>query len=107
MEIKMKKKYDYRSIKKISKKGIWFDDGFFLDFELSRINWAKTHNILSDRTCCVADRDITETSPYFEFYYDNHVVIYFKKRILFNRHKHFQNLRFTIEKMGYTTYDLS
>lgn len=98
MEIKMKKKYDYRSIKNISKKGIWFDDGFFLDFELSRINWAKNHKILADRTCCVADRDITATSPYFEFYYDNHVVIYFKKRILFNRHKHFQNLRFTIEK---------
>lgn len=103
----MKKKYDYRSIKNIGKKGIWFDDGFFLDFELSRINWAKNHNILADETCCVADRDITATSPYFEFYCENHVVIYFKKRIFINRHKHFQNLRFTIEKMGYTTYDLS
>lgn len=28
-EILNEKKYDYRSIKKIGKKGIWFDDGFF------------------------------------------------------------------------------
>ncbi len=103
----MKKKYDYRSVKKISKKGIWFDDGFFLDFELSRINWAKNHNILVDQTYCVADRDITATNPYFEFYFDNHVVVFFYKGIFFNSHKHFQNFRFTIEEMGYTTYDLS
>lgn len=101
------KKYDYHSIKKINKKGILFDDDFFLDFELSRINWAKTHNVLVDEACCVADRDITATSPYFEFYLDNHVVIYFNKGIFVNRRKHFQNLRFTIEEMGYTTYDLS
>lgn len=103
----MKKEYDYRSIKKISKKGIWFDDGFFGDFELSRINWAKTHNILVDETYCVADRDITATSPYFEFYFDNHVIVYIGKRIFVNRHKRFQNLRAAIEEMGYTTYDLS
>lgn len=101
------KKYEYRSMKKISKKGIWFDDGFYLDFELSRDNWAKNHNILADKTYCIADRDITATNPYFEFYCDNHVVIYFNKRIFINRHKRFQNLRLTIEKAGYTTYDLS
>lgn len=103
----MKRKYDYRSIKNISKKGIWFDDGFFMDFESSRINWAKSHNVLPERTYCVADRDITATSPYFEFYFDNHVVINFNKRIFMNRHKQFQNFRFAIEKLGYTTYDLS
>ncbi len=101
------KKYDYHSIKKINKKGILFDDDFFLDFELSRINWAKTHNVLVDETYCVADRDITATNPYFEFYLDNHVVIYFNKSMFANGRKHFQNLRFTIEEMGYTTYDLS
>lgn len=107
MGIRMKKKYDYRSIKKVSKKGIWFDDDFFLNFESSRINWAKDHNILVDETNCVADRDITAADPYFEFYFDNHVFVFFYKKIFFNRHKHFQNLRFVIEDMGYTTYDLS
>lgn len=61
----MKKKYDYRSIKNIGKKGIWFDDGFFLDFELSRINWAKNHNILADETCCVADLNFADFYPDF------------------------------------------
>lgn len=103
----MKKEYDYRSIKEISKRGILFDDGFFLDFELSRINWAQNHNILLDRTYCVADRDITAPGSYFEFYFGNHVVIRFNKRIFINRRKHFRNLRFAIEQMGYTTYDLS
>lgn len=51
------KKYDYHSIKKINKKGILFDDDFFLDFELSRINWAKTHNVLVDD-----ERDIIGTN---------------------------------------------
>ena len=105
----MTKMYNYRSIKKISKKGIWFNDGFFLDFELSRIIWAKNHNILVDETHCVAERDIAAKNPYFEFYFENHdhVVVYYKRSFLNNWHKHFQNLRFTIEKMGYTTYDLS
>lgn len=103
----MKKVYEYRSIKEISEKGIILDDGFFLDFELSRINWAKSHNIFVDGTYCVADRDITASCPYFEFYVDNHVVICFNKRIFINRRKHFRNLRFAIEQMGYKTYDLS
>lgn len=103
----MKKEYRYRSMKEISKEGILFDDGFFLDFELSRINWAKNHNIMPDSSDCVADRDITAPDPYYEFYIDNHVVIYFNKRIFSNRHNWFQNFRLTIEQMGYTTYDLS
>ncbi|MCI9420395.1 MAG: hypothetical protein HFG32_10365 [Eubacterium sp.] len=103
MEIK---EYEYRSIKKISKKGIWFDDGFFLDFEISRKNWAKKHNIVLDQTYCVADRDITAASPYFEFYFEDHVIIYISKTI-FNRHRYFQNIRAAIEEMGYSTYDLS
>ena len=76
----MKREYEYRSIQKINKEGIWFEDGLFLDFELSRENWAKKHNISADKTSCVADGDITAASPYFEFYLDSPVVIYFDKR---------------------------
>lgn len=37
----------------------------FLDFELSRINWAKNHNILADETCCVADLNFADFYPDF------------------------------------------
>lgn len=103
----MKREYEYRSIQKINKEGIWFEDGLFLDFELSRENWAKKHNISADKTSCVADRDITAASSYFEFYLDSPVVIYFDKRIFVKSKKLFQRFRVKIEKIGYTTYDLS
>lgn len=41
----------------------------------------EKHNILVDETYCVADRDITATNPYLEFYFDNHVVVFFNKGI--------------------------
>lgn len=104
----MVKKYNYCSINKIDKNGILFVDGYFIDFELCRVNWAKKNNILVDETHCVAERDITALSPYFKFYSnDDQVVVWFKKRIFFNWRKHFQKLRVMIEEAGYKTFDLS
>lgn len=103
----MVRKYNYRSVKKISKKGILFHDGFFVDFELCRSNFAEKHNIHMDEVTCVAERDITARDPYFLFFVDSGVVVYFKKDIFGRWDKHFHDLYFGIIELGYSTFDLS
>lgn len=103
----MTKKYEYHSIKAINKKGIWFNDGFFIEFELCNLNWAKRNEILAEETHCVAERDITARCPYFKFYSDSEVVIYFKKGLFSHWDKCFHELMFQIEEIGFTTFDLS
>lgn len=103
----MLRKYNYRSVQKISKKGILLQDGFFVCFELCRSNWAKKYNLQMDETFCVAERDITARDPYFLFYVDSGLIIYFNKDIFGRWDKHFHELYFQIIEFGYATYDLS
>ena len=101
------KRYDYHSIKEINSQGIYFDDGYFMDFELCRSNWAEKNNVDKEDTHCVAIRNILGEFPLFLFYADERVIIYFRKRTFSRWHKHFHELRFTIEKMGYRTFDMT
>lgn len=106
-ENKMIKRYYYKEIQKVDEKGILLNDGFFIDFVLCRTNWAKKHSILYEESFCIADRDITSDAPYFLFYMNEDVVIWFGKGFLGSGTRRFQNLRFMMESVGYTTYDLS
>lgn len=104
---KMTARYYYKEINTIDEKGILLYDGCFIDFKLCRLNWAKKHGALYGETFCIADREITSAAPYFLFYTNDEAVIWFRKGFLGNGTRKFQNLRFMIESMGYTTFDLS
>lgn len=103
----MTRKYNYHSIKQISKKGIMFHDDYFMDFELCRLNWAKKNNIAKDECFCVAERDVTAKPPYFLFYAEEEVMVSFKKDFFSLWDKNFHKLKFFIDEVGYSTFDLS
>ena len=60
---------------------------------------------------CVAERDITASPPYFEFFTANQPVrIIFDTKKIFSKQKireQFVGLNRQIQKFGYSTYDLS
>lgn len=94
----------YLDIKSVDEKGITFVSGDKIVFDDCI---GKDYN----STTCVAERDITASPPYFEFF-----TPYIPTRIIFNKegilsksinHRHFLRLEMQINDMGYSTYDLS
>ena len=77
------------------------------DIRRCMINMAGKNNIDKGDTHCVAARNILGEFPLFLFYADERVIIYFKKRTFSRWHKHFNEFRFTIKKMGYRTFDMT
>ena len=72
-----------------------------------QIKLGEKYNINMDETTCVAQRDITARDPYFLFFVDSGVVVYFNKDIFRRWDKHFHELQFQLDEFGYATYDLS
>lgn len=94
----------YFDISDVDEDGINFVNGdkiIFLDCIGNRYNSAT----------CVAERDITASSPYFEFFTaDKPTRIIFNKKGLFSKYinrRHFLKLQMKINDIGYSTYDLS
>lgn len=100
----------FSEIRMIDNEGITFNDGEMIVFKdcIGRKYNSET---------CVAERDICAMPPYFEFFAADWragggipVRIVFDKKGIFSKsvnHKNFLDFQMKINKMGYSTYDLS
>ncbi len=91
-------------IKSTDRNGIIFNDASKIVFSES-----TGHGAYDDK--CVAQRDITATPPYFDFYQaDGCIRVIFDKKGFFSKKtnlKFFYKLQKAICDYGYTTFDLS
>ena len=104
------KEYFYKDIQEITKEGILFKDGYKLLFEECRNEWCKKNNIEAKQSSCVAKRNIAVLEPYFLFHSKEHVMVLFGEKKLLNRRKiekQFCNLLFTLNKFGFSSYDMT
>ena len=94
----------FSEVKAIDKNGIAFMDGTEIAFG-ECMNWR--HN----RGTCVAERNICANPPYFEFFtLGSQTRIVFDKRGLFSKRRNrsdFLKLQQAINRLGYSSYDLS
>lgn len=98
--------YSYSKIKIINDEGITFNDGTKILFEECRCNWAKEKEL--DDTHCVAERNMSASKPYFIFYSNKKVKIIFDSVFfLCKNKKNFMNLQIKLNRLGYSSYDLS
>ena len=104
------KEYSYKKIQKITKAGILFKDGFELSFEECRNEWSIENKIEEKESNCVAERDALAKTPYFLFWSRDKVKVIFDKKGIFGRKKskdEFQNLWITLNKLGFSSYDMT
>lgn len=104
------KEYSYKDIQMITKAGILFKDGFELSFEECRNGWSIENKIEENESYCIAERDILAKIPYFLFYSKDKVKIFFDKEGVFCKKKNrdeFQNLQVTLNKLGFSSYDMT
>jgi len=105
------KVYNYKSVKSIEKEGIIFSDGFKIIFQDCINGFAKHYNSFTDVSTCIAERNILERPPYFQFYLDDmNVKIIFDCKGLFSKKrsiKQFQSFQLKIQNLGYKTFDLT
>ncbi len=94
----------FSDIKSIDKEGIHFKNG-------DSISFAECIGKRYNSSTCVAERDILALPPYFEFFSSIKPtrIIFDRKGILSEKQNHRDFLRFqgAINKLGYSTYDLS
>lgn len=93
----------FSEIKSFDKKGIHFKNG-------DSISFAECIGKRYNSSTCVAERDILAIPPYFEFFSPKPTRIVFnRKGILSGKQNHRDFLRFqcALNKLGYSTYDLS
>lgn len=97
-------KKNYSDIVAVDKYGITFKNG-------DKIIFADCIGNRYNSTTCVAERNIADWPPYFEFFTPYKPVrIIFNKKGLFLRYinnKHFLKLQMQINYIGYSSYDLS
>ena len=106
------KEYSYIDIISISESDIKFYDGYVLNLEECKKNWAINRSISFNDTSCVASRDITSNPPYFLFHLAKgiDVKLCFKYKGLLRKRraeKSFMLFQAKINSMGYSTYDES
>ena len=102
------KEYSYKEIQKITKEGILFRDGFKLSFEECRNEWSINNAVKG--TYCVAERDSLAKIPYFLFYSKKRVKVLFDKKGIFcnkTNKKEFQNLQLVLNRLGFSSYDMT
>ncbi len=101
--------YSYGDIKEITENGIYMKNGFCIYFSECLAN--SRRYLKDETTTCVAERDITANPPYFAFYTDMGEIIQFNvHKGLFAKKKNqndFLQLQLLLQKMNFTTYDLS
>ena len=98
--------YSYSKIKIINDEGITFKDGTKIIFEECRRNWAKVKELDINDTHCVAERKMSASKPYFIFYSNKKVKIVFDN-VFFLLKKNFMNLQIKLNRLGYSSFDLS
>lgn len=102
------KVWSFDDITGVSEMRIDFKDGHWFGFaecvQLYKRDFPQSKN-------CVGQRDITANPPYIEFWsFYHHDKVVFDKRGVFSKNqneKNFRELCRTIEKYGYSTFDLS
>jgi hypothetical protein len=102
--------YLYTDIKKITKSEIIFYDGFVIDFEECKKEWANKNRIDYLSTNCVVTRNKVSNPPCFTFYTKERTVIHFKRKGFFKKRralKDFAKLQFLLNDFGFSSYDLS
>lgn len=103
------KSYSYMDIQEITKNGITFNDGMFIDFNDCIVNAREYFK--NDTTSCVAERNAFAQPPYFIFFTDTRVKIEFNQRKgLFAKNKNyrdFQNMHSVLQSFNVSSYDLS
>ncbi len=102
------KEYSYKDIRKITKVGIQFKDGYEVFFDECRNEWSIRNNIKKNESYCVAERDFLAKTPYFLIYSKNKIKILFNKKGFFSKKKNkkdFQNLQVVINRLGFSSYD--
>ncbi len=94
----------FSDIHSIDKRGIHFKNG-------NSISFAECIGKRYNSSTCVAERDILALPPYFEFFSPIKPtrIIFNRKGILSGIQNHRDFLRFqsALNKLGYSTYDLS
>ena len=104
------KEYNYKSIKRFDKFGIKFKDGYIINFNECRMNWAESRKINYTDSFCVADRFFSADNSYFIFYTNERVKIIFIKSIFPWNTKYkkiFLEIQFGLNRYGYSSYDCS
>ena len=105
------REYNFRDIIDVSKQVIQFNDGYILDLEDCRKEWAKKRSIPLSETMCVGLRNIDSDIPYFIFCDNkNEIRVNFRFNGLFKkkyRKKKFIEFQNYLNKMAYYTYDES
>lgn len=89
----------------IDSSGILFADGQSIFFEECARNFARAYPAAN--TTCIAERDILAQPPYIEFYTCGKSMIVRFDEPGKRAHKAFRELCRSLERFGYTTYDLS
>lgn len=103
------KEYNYNQISEISSQGVLFTDGYFLSFEECRQNWAKRKGVSMNDTVCVAERSLDD-SPNYLFYTDDKIKLNFTSKGFFARkrvEKRFAEFNFLLNRLGYSSYDMT
>ena len=98
----------YSEILTVDKSGITFKDGEKVNFEECAEKFKAAHSL--NQSKCTAERDITANPPYFLFYTNKRLKLVFDRTGLFSKSKNkkaFIELQIKIQKIGFTTYDLS
>lgn len=104
------KVYSYRDIKNITEEGILFKDGFILFFEVCKNEWLIDNNLKEGESHCVAERNLLAYPPYFLFYSKDKVKILFDNKGIFGKKKNrkkFENLQVILNRLGFSSYDMS
>ena len=102
------KEYNYKSIKHMNEKHIEFNDGTIIDFEECRRNWSASHEIETDDSTCIADRNIVSDSPFFVFYSNEKIKVIFTDKLLVFKSKNkkeFRRFQLQLNKINYSSYD--
>ncbi|MDE7268701.1 MAG: hypothetical protein K2N89_14680 [Lachnospiraceae bacterium] len=104
------REYSYKDIKKITKAGILFRDGFELLFEECRNEWSVEKGMNREHSFCVAERDCLAKIPYFLFYSKKRVKVLFDKKGIWSKKKNendFYNLQVVLNRFGFSSYDMT
>ena len=102
------KVYSYKNIIRFDKTGIEFKDGYIINLDECRINWASSREISYLDSTCVAERCLSGKKTYFLFYTNERVKILFVKSIFpwSNKNKKkFYDIQIGLNRYGYSSFD--
>ena len=103
------KVYLDKDIEGIYEDKIVFNDGYIINFDECRRNWAENNNCTYEKSYCIASRNILDKYPSFTFYSKDKIRIDFKYFKIYKvlATKKFNQFNLKLYSLGYSTYDMS